>query len=127
MKDFKDYKRFPIQLSSQHLMLIHLYNDIHTGSAMIHTIENVDLQETIDAVWDWNINVNEISAKQFFDQLEGHYCDAFLKELILEATRRLNSHDIKRKEFSDKTNKTTCTEVSRAAKALKEAEKLITE
>lgn len=130
MKDFKDYKRFPIQLSTQNIMLIHLFSD--AGNSLNNVFETIDMREENPAVWDYDMNINETAAKQFFDQLEGHYCDAFLKELILEATRRLNEHDIRRAEFDKKASevvKITCagSERSRAMEAIKEAEKLITQ
>ena len=96
MKDYKNYKRFPIQLSQQSIIMIHLFNDINTGSAIVNTMESIDMTEENQACAEYD--VHREAAKQFFSQLEGHYCDYFLAELIVEATRMLAKSDSKSKE-----------------------------
>lgn len=130
ISDFKVYKRFPIQLAPQTIMLIHLFSD--KGEALEHAFESMDMCEENDAAAQYSYKIHETAAKQFFDQLEGHYCDAFLEALIIETTRMLKDSDERRKEMGDKyesvMNKPRCvTFESRAQKALEKASKLISD
>src|SRR3989304_278392 len=100
-KDFKNYKRFPIQLSHQNIILIHLFSD----SGLQYIFESHDMTEENQAAFEYSWKESEIAAQQFFSQLEGHYCDAFLEALIVEATKKLADSDNKSNELSKKLNK----------------------
>lgn len=121
LKDYKKYKRFPIQISSQNIILIHLFNDYH-GGGMKNSLENVTMQEESEAVDSYNREENP--ANQFFKQLEGHYSDHFLKNIIIEATRFLVESDEKRNEMSIKMGRPEDV-TSRAKEALEKAEGVI--
>lgn len=116
--DYKTYKRFPIQTSSQTIMLIHLFSD--NGHALDNALEGQDMWEENEAAFSYDIHEN--AAKQLFAQMEGHYCDSFLEELILEATRRLMESDARRKEISQKYGDNSFE--NRAKKALDKAANL---
>lgn len=98
MNQYKEYKRFPIQIGVQSIMLIHLFNDIKEG--FNNTLENLHMEDENEAVLNWDIHKN--AAKQFFSQLEGKYCDAFLMEFIIEATKLLIDSDKRRDAASKK-------------------------
>jgi hypothetical protein len=89
MKDFKNYKRFPIQLSAQNIMLIHLFSD----RDITKIFESHDMTEENQAAFEYSWKESEMAAKQLFDQLEGHYCDAFLEAVIVEAAKMLAKSD----------------------------------
>lgn len=112
MEGYKNYKREFIQLSSQNIILIHLFNDYENG--LQNSLEDIEMKETNEAALKYDIETYERSAKQFFDQLEGHYCDKFLECLIAEATKRLLESD-ERLDFK----------FNRAQKALDNAQTLI--
>lgn len=97
MKDYKNYKRFPIELGPSNIILIHLFSN---SDKLRDAFENIDMWEENKAVFDYDVDKN--AAKQFFEQLEGHYCDNFLKEIILEASRLLKESDIKLNEMDEK-------------------------
>lgn len=96
MDDYKDYKRFPIQLSSQDIMLIHLFSN--KGASLEQSFENHDMTENNQAAFKYSWKESEVAAQQFISQLEGNYCDAFLKALIVEAAKKLAESD---KSFND--------------------------
>jgi hypothetical protein len=89
IENYKNYKRFPIQLSSQTIMLIHLFNNENNN--MRNFFEMEDIEENSKVVQDYERNQNP--ANQFFKQLEGQYSDAFLEDIIIEATRLLTESD----------------------------------
>lgn len=84
---FKHYRRFPIQLGHQSIIVIHHFSD--KGEGMEPHFESHDFTEDNQAAFEYNWNESKIAAEQFFNQLEGHYCDLFLEALIVSATRRL--------------------------------------
>jgi len=117
---FKDYRRFPIQLGSQSIILITQFSN----HSMEDAFENHDMQEENDAVWEYTAKEHEFAAKQFFDQLEGHYCDAFLEALIIEATLKLKNSDDRRLKLANKAGDVSYAE-NRAEKALTKAAEAI--
>lgn len=123
MQDYKIYKRFPIQIGSQTIMLIHLFSD--SEHALDNAFEMQDMENSSDAVMSamMNHNIHEEAAKQFFAQLEGHYSDSFLMELIKEATIQLHESDKSSNALALKVNDTSIQ--NRAIEALEEAKKAI--
>lgn len=97
-KDFKNYKRFPIQLSHQNIMLIHLFSD----SGISYMFETHEMTEENQAAFEYSWKESEVAAKQFFAQLEGHYCDAFLEAMIVEAAKMLAKSDKSNNEMNKK-------------------------
>lgn len=116
---FKHYRRFPIQLSAQNIILIHHFNNIGAGG-LGGAFEAHDFHEENAVAYEHCLKECKISAKQFFDQLEGHYSDRFLEAIIIEATNSLNNSDNRRFEFSKKLKKDEAFD-SRAKKALDKA------
>ena len=117
---FKHYRRFPIQLSAQNIILIHHFDNVHGGLENIFEAHDFQ-EENVEAS---KFDETKSAVKQFFDQLEGHYSDYFLQELIIEATRKLDKGDIERFEFSKKLKKEEPFE-SRAKKTLDKASKIL--
>ena len=120
---FKDYRRYPIQLSAQSIILIHHFSD--KGESFSQVLERHDMMEENQAAAYDSYHMYEKSAEQFFDQLEGHYSDAFLEALIVEATKKLNDSDVRRRALEKKLDKVHCSTGSRAERALKKAEESI--
>lgn len=96
---YKDYRRFPVILSNQSIIVIHHFKD---DGGLEQTFEHVDMIEENQAAMERSYTEWDEAAKQFFDQLEGHYSDAFLQSLILEATKKLQRSDKRRKKMADK-------------------------
>jgi hypothetical protein len=117
---FKDYRRFPIQLGPQSIISISHFSN----RSMDDAFENHDMMEDNDAACKYGYEESEIAAKQFFDQLEGHYCDAFLESLIIEATLKLKRSDDRRLKLANKAGDLSYAE-SRAEKALSNAAEAI--
>ncbi|HWY13073.1 MAG TPA: hypothetical protein VN026_17180 [Bacteroidia bacterium] len=118
---YKHYRRFPIQLGAQSIILIHHFK---ASGGFDQSFESHDFQEENQEAFEYGCKENEIATKQFFDQLEGHYCDAFLGALIIEATKKLNESDARRLSYSKKLGK-ECDFDNRAKKALDKAYELI--
>jgi len=119
MKDFKDYKRFPIQIGAQSIIVIHHFSN----NSMKDSFELHDMQEENQKAWEYNWKEHELAAKQFFDQLEGHYCDAFLESIILEATKLLKESDDRRLAISKPEDRNKID--YRAQKVLEKAKEII--
>lgn len=83
MKPFKDYKRKFIQLRSDVLVLLHIFE-----KDADHAFEDINLEDH-EEVWKIDRNLYKESAKQFIDQLEGHWCVAFLEALRDECIERI--------------------------------------
>ena len=83
MKPFKDYKRKFIQLRSDVLVLLHIFEKDSD-----HSFEDISLEDH-EKVWEMDHTLYKESAKQFIDQLEGHWCVAFLEALRDECIERI--------------------------------------
>lgn len=83
MKPFKDYKRKFIQLRSDVLVLLHIFEKDSD-----HSLEDICLEDH-EEVWKMDSTLYKESAKQFIDQLEGHWCVAFLEALRDECIERI--------------------------------------
>jgi hypothetical protein len=83
MKPFKDYKRKFIQLRSDVLVLLHIFE-----KDVDHSFEDMSLEDH-EEVWKMDRTLYKESAKQFIDQLEGHWCVAFLEALRDECIERI--------------------------------------
>lgn len=115
---YKDYSRHPIQMSSQNIIVIHHFKD---DGGLDQKFEYHDMTEENNAVFEDSYMMYKTSAEQFFNQLEGGYCDAFLEAIIIEATKKLINSDTRRKSL----NIPNCPYESRAEKALERAKKEI--
>ena len=89
MKLFKNYKRKFIQLRRDTLILLHIFE-----KDVDHSFEDMSLEDH-EEVWKIDNTLYKESAKQFIDQLEGHWCIAFLEALRDECQKRID--DDKRK------------------------------
>ena len=99
---FKKYDRKFIQLSRNIGMLIHIFE-----KDLDHTWEDVWLQD-FTGVYEKDHSLYKEAAKQFRDQLEGHYSIAFLKALRDECDKHIQDHYNKCKKFEkdeDSSNK----------------------
>lgn len=83
MKPFKDYKRKFIQLRRDVLILLHIFE-----KDTDHSFEDMSLED-YEEVWKMDYALYKESAKQFIDQLEGHWCVAFLEALRDECIERI--------------------------------------
>ena len=81
----KNYKRTPIQIGHDTVVVLHVL----TGTSHI---EDWWLQD-IDKVSEAEYELFEKSAKQFIDQLEENYCDAFLMHLMKVCYDKLKESD----------------------------------
>ncbi len=117
---FKHYRRFPIQLDSQSIIVINHFSNSREGLDRI--LEEHDFTEENEAAGKLQHQQHEIAAKQFFDQLEGQYSDVFLEALIIEATKKLNEGDYSRFMLSEKAYDSEKFD-NRAKKALEKADK----
>lgn len=80
---FKNYERKFIQLNRDDVMLIHLFSkDIE------HSFEDIWLHD-LTGVYEKDALLFKESAKQLIDQLEGHWCRAFLEALRDECNKRI--------------------------------------
>ncbi len=80
---FKKYERKFIQLNRDTVMLIHLF---HKESD--HSFEDIWLHD-LTGVYETDFNILRDSAKQLINQLEGHWCRAFLEALRDECSSRI--------------------------------------
>ena len=83
---FKKYDRKFIQLSRNIGMLIHLFEKDSD-----HSWEDVWLQD-FTGVYEKDHLLYKEAAKQFVDQLEGHYCISFLEALRNECDKHIQEH-----------------------------------
>jgi len=74
MNKFKDYKRFPIQLSRTNIALIHVY------SYFPDHMEDLWMEGEEEGILTGDVDYDE-QADQFIKQLEGKTCNAFLLAL----------------------------------------------
>ena len=99
---FKKYDRRFIQLSRDIGMLIHIFK-----KDLDHTWEDIWLQD-FTGVYEKDHLLYKDAAKQFIDQLEGHYSIAFLKALRDECDKHIQEHRERCKKFEkdeDSSNK----------------------
>ncbi len=116
--DYKTYRRFPVELSHRTVMLIHLFNnENHFENAI--DLENIDDKNNAISKYDRE----QSPANQFFKQLEGQFSDAFLEDIIIEATRLLVESDEAGNRIAKLRNDTDGW--NRAKEALDKAESLI--
>ena len=82
MKNYKDYKRFPIITGPHDVIVVHVFerND---------KLEDVIWMEDFEPKWKEDAEMYKRAAEQFIDQLEGSYCDMFLMELIKVCENKL--------------------------------------
>ena len=100
-KFFKNYKRKLIQLHRDTAILIHIFE-----KDTDHSFEDVWLHD-LTGVYETDVELLRGSAKQLIDQLEGHWCRAFLEALRDECDARIEQDlidcGLKKKE-SDEVN-----------------------
>ena len=65
------------------------------------------MTEENQAAFEYSWKESEVAAKQLFAQLEGHYCDAFLEAVIVEAAKMLAKSDKSNNEMNKKYEETT--------------------
>lgn len=80
---FKKYDRKFVQLSRDICILLHIFEKDSE-----HSFEDMWLHD-LTGVHEADFNILRDSAKQFLDQLEGHYCRAFLEALRDECDERI--------------------------------------
>lgn len=80
---FKKYKRKFIQLNRNIVLLLHIFE-----KDVDQSWEDIDLEDN-EEVWKMDYNLYKESAKQLIDQLEGHWCVAFLEALRDECIERI--------------------------------------
>lgn len=80
---FKKYDRKFVQLSRDICILLHIFEKDSE-----HSFEDMWLHD-LTGVHETDFNILRDSAKQFLDQLEGHYCRAFLEALRDECDERI--------------------------------------
>jgi hypothetical protein len=120
---FKDYSRHPIQLSAQNIILIHHFKD---DGGLEQVFECQDMGEENEAYWKDSMDIYKTAAEQFFNQMEGHCCDAFLEAMIVEATKQLDESDKSRKIYIKPNDDSACNRHElRAKKALEKAAEAI--
>ena len=95
MKPFKDYKRKFIQLRRDVLILLHIFE-----KDVDHSFEDMSLEDHKE-VWKIDNTLYKESAKQFIDQLEGHWCIMFL-EALRDECNKVIEEDKKRCEEIEK-------------------------
>lgn len=101
-KFFKNYKRKLIQLHKDTAILIHIFE-----KDTDHSFEDVWLHD-LTGVYEADIELLRGSAKQLIDQLEGHWCRAFLEALRDECDARIEQDlidcGLKKKENENSSN-----------------------
>lgn len=101
-KFFKNYKRKLIQLHKDTAILIHIFE-----KDTDHSFEDVWLHD-LTGVYETDIELLRGSAKQLIDQLEGHWCRAFLEALRDECDARIEQDlidcGLKKKENENSSN-----------------------
>lgn len=101
-KFFKNYKRKLIQLHRDTAILIHIFE-----KDADHSFEDVWLHD-LTGVYETDIELLRGSAKQLIDQLEGHWCRAFLEALRDECDARIEQDlidcGLKKKENENSSN-----------------------
>lgn len=85
-KIFKDYKRKFVQLDRETALLLHIFTKDEE-----HSWEDIWLHD-YTGVAEADYFIHEEAAKQLLDQLEGHWCVAFLETLIKECQQRIDEH-----------------------------------
>lgn len=82
----KKFKRFPVHIGHDTVILV----NVLSGLSKIEDMWLVHDEAVMD--FEWN-NFYEKAAKQLLDQLEDHYCDAFLMGLIKVCYDQLKESD----------------------------------
>lgn len=82
-KFFKNYKRKLIQIHRDMAILIHIFEKDPD-----HSFEDAWLHD-LTGVYETDLELLRGSAKQLIDQLEGHWCRAFLEALRDECDKRI--------------------------------------
>ncbi len=95
-KEFS-YKRFPIELNEHTIMLIKLFSRQDYFSDLWED----DLEAKYGIL---GLNFKD-AAKQFMDQLEGHYCYAFLEDMVLEMMKRMKQESCVKYHWKKTSNK----------------------
>lgn len=85
MKDFKDYKRFPIIISPHDCLVIHVFE-------RTDNMEDIWMDD-VEGIHDEYYKMYGRAANQLIDQLQGCYCDLFLEELIKVCQNKLKRKD----------------------------------
>lgn len=93
---FKKYDRKFIQLNRDIAMLIHLFEKDSE-----HSWEDIWLHD-FTGVYEKDHLLYKEAAKQFLDQLEGHWCIAFLEALRDECDKHIEEHREKCKKYENK-------------------------
>lgn len=101
-KFFKNYKRKLIQIHKDIAILIHIFE-----KDTDHSFEDIWLND-LTGVYETDIELLRGSAKQLIDQLEGHWCIAFLEALRDECDARIEQDlidcGLKKKENENSSN-----------------------
>lgn len=92
---FKKYTRKFIQLSRNVALLLHIFE-----KDFDHSWEDVHLQD-FEGVYEADYNIHREAAKQFIQQLEGHWCIMFL-EALRDECDKIIEEDKKRCEEIEK-------------------------
>ncbi len=96
---FKTYDRKFIQLNRDIAILIHIFKKDKS-----HSWEDIWLHD-LTGVYEKDILMFEEAAKQFIDQLEGHWCIAFLEALRNECNKHIQEHIEKCKKYENSRDK----------------------
>ena len=95
---FKKYDRKFIQINRDTAILIHLFEKDKN-----HSWEDLWLHDFI-GVYEKDVALYKESAKQFIDQLEGHWCLAFIEALRDECNKHIKEHREQCKKFDKDEN-----------------------
>ena len=87
VNEFTKYKRHPILIGDNSVVLL----NILSGPNKIEDIWTID--PDLDAVMEQHYNQFKEAADQFIKQFEGHYCVAFLEELIKASYNQIKKDD----------------------------------
>lgn len=92
-KDLEHYKRFPIQLSEDTFLLLHIFNrDLN------HSFESAWLSDN-DAYFGTEMEVYKRAADQFISQLEGEECELFIIALKNRCEEYINKCNERRRKL----------------------------
>ncbi len=84
---FKKYDRKFIQINRNTAILIHVFEKDKN-----HSWEDLWLHDFV-GVYEKDFALHKESAKQFIDQLEGHWCLAFIEALRDECNKHIKKHE----------------------------------
>ena len=98
MSDWKSYKRYPIRIGTQTIILLHIFrNEGHISDIWAWELEDEAKYKEVKG------NLYEMAASQFTKQLEGHDCIAFWQALRAEAERHITEWEKMCKEIENET------------------------